>query len=315
MKTIAYVLVCLSISLSMISCVTIRQGEVGVKRKLGRINPEPIREGVTGYNPFNSTIFRIPTRTVNLEVQLPLPSKEGLTINSQISILYRVLPDSAPVLVEKIGMNYEEALILPVFRSAVADVSARFYAKDMHSGERAIIEREIAETMNKILLERGLRIDNVLMKSIQLPADLTRAIEQKLRAEQEAQQMVFIKQREQADAERRIIQAKGEKDAQIIAAEAEKRTTEIQAEGRANALTIAAKAQALQAKGRADALIIEAEAEAEANAKLQASLSEEVIRMRAIEAFIQVARSSNSKIVITGSDTPILGLPAEILND
>ncbi|MEO0897491.1 MAG: SPFH domain-containing protein [Bacteroidota bacterium] len=278
------------------SCVVIRQGEVGVKRKFGKIADEPLYEGVKGLNPFISTIIRVPTRTVNLEVQLPLPSKEGLTINSQISILYHVLPSKAPTLIKEVGRRYERELILPVFRSAVADVSARFMAKDMHSGARGAIEKAIAEKMNEIVQERGILIDNVLMKSIRLPDGLTRAIEEKLQAEQEAQRMEFVKQREQADAERRVIQARGEKNAQIIAAEADRAVLEIQAEGRANALKT------------------EASAQAEANDMINKSLSEEVLRFRAIESFLKLAGSENSKILITNSDAPFLGLPPELID-
>ncbi|MCI4669823.1 MAG: prohibitin family protein [Bacteroidia bacterium] len=297
MKTFLKVVFLAMIPIFLSSCVIIRQGEVGVKRKFGKVNEVPLREGVSGFNPFSTVVIRVPTRTVNLEVKLPLPSKEGLTINSQISILYRVIPEKAPQLVYKVGLNYENELILPVFRSAVADVSARFMAKDMHSGARAAIESEIAERMNEILDGKGIIIDNVLMKSISLPPGLTRAIEEKLEAEQEAQRMVFVKQREQADAERRIIQAKGAKDSRIIEAEAEKATLELEAEGRANALKI------------------EADAQAKANDMINKSLSEEVLRYRAIEAFINLAGSQNSKILITGSEMPFLGLPQELLDN
>ncbi|GAB4406335.1 MAG: prohibitin family protein [Bacteroidia bacterium] len=277
------------------SCVVIRQGEVGVKSKLGRIDQMPLMEGPHPVNPFLATVTRIPTRTVNLEVKVPLPSKEGLTINSEISILYHVKPTAAPLLMADIGMNYEQEIIMPVFRSSVADVSARFLAKDMHSGARAAIEGEISNRMNEILEPRGIVIDNVLMKSIQLPPGLTRAIEEKLEAEQEAQRMEFVKQREQADAQRRIIQAEGERDAQIIAAQAQRRTLEIHAEGQANAIKL------------------EAEAQARANEMLQQSITPVILRYRAIEAFQQLSTSSNSKLLITNGETPFLGLPESMI--
>jgi prohibitin 1 len=288
-----------SLALSMLllttSCVIIRQGEVGVKRTLGRIKSAPIMEGPQGFNPFVTTILRVPVRTVNLEVRLPLPSKEGLTIDSEISILYRVQAQSAPLLLQEVGKFYEQEMIMPVFRSAAADVTARFMAKDMHSGARSVIEKEISTRMNEILEPRGLLIENVLMKSIQLPPGLSRAIEEKLQAEQGAQRMEFVKQREQADAERRIIQAKGERDSRIIAAEAQKRTFEIEAEGQANATRLAAAAQA------------------EANAKLDSSLTDQILRYRAIEAFHLISNGQNSKLIITDGQTPFLGLPEEIM--
>ncbi|MEM7659871.1 MAG: SPFH domain-containing protein [Bacteroidota bacterium] len=277
------------------SCTIIRQGEVGVKRKLGRIQPKALTEGPRAFNPFTSIIIRVPVRTVNLEVKVPLPSKEGLTINSEISILYRVAKESAPSLLQEIGMRYEAEVIMPVFRSAVADVSARFLAKDMHSGARAAIEGQIANRMNEILSPKGIVIENVLMKSIQLPRGLSGAIEQKLEAEQEAQRMEFVKQREQADAERRIIQAKGERDAQVIAADAQKQTLEIQAQGQANATRI------------------QAEAQAQANRMLQESLSPEVLKFKSIEAFERISSAPGSRLVITDGKTPFVGLPSEML--
>jgi len=284
-------IVTLSTLLLSTSCVIIRQGEVGVKRKLGRIQAEPIMEGPEGFNPFTTVILRMPVNTVNLEVKLPLPSKEGLTISSEMSILYRVKSQSAPLLLQEVGVRYEQEVILPVFRSAAADVAARFMAKDMHSGARSVIEGEISNRMNEILEPRGILIENVLMKSIKLPAGLSRAIEEKLQAEQDAQRMEFVKQRESADAERAIIQAKGERDSRIIAAEAEKRTIEIEAEGQAYATRLAAQAQA------------------DANSKIDSSLTDGILRYRAIEAFNSVSTSQNSKLIITDGKTPVLGLP------
>lgn len=283
-------------SLFFSSCVVIRPGEVGVKQRLGKISNEALSEGPRGYNPFTTSIVTLPTRTVNLEIKSNLPSKEGLTITSVMSILYRIRPASAPTLLRDVGRAYESEIILPVFRSAAADVSSRFLAKDMHSGERAVIEAQIRDRMAEILEPKGLIVDNVLMKSIVLPAGLSRSIEEVLQAEQDAQRMEFIKQREQLDAERRIIQAQGERDAAVIQADAERQRVEI------------------QAAGDAAAIRLQAEAQAEANANLQQSLTDEVLRNRAIQAFLDMARSQNTKIIITNGESPFLGLPAEELN-
>ncbi|WP_282775890.1 prohibitin family protein [Phaeodactylibacter xiamenensis] len=283
-------------SLFFSSCVVIRPGEVGVKQRLGKISNEALSEGPRGYNPFTTSIVTLPTRTVNLEIKSNLPSKEGLTITSVMSILYRIRPSSAPTLLRDVGRAYESEIILPVFRSAAADVSSRFLAKDMHSGERSVIEAQIRDRMAEILEPKGLIVDNVLMKSIVLPAGLSRSIEEVLQAEQDAQRMEFIKQREQLDAERRIIQAQGERDAAVIQADAERQRVEI------------------QAAGDAAAIRLQAEAQAEANANLQQSLTDEVLRNRAIQAFLDMARSQNTKIIITNGESPFLGLPAEELN-
>ena len=121
---------------------------LGVKRRLGKIQETPIMEGVKVYNPFLTRIIRVPIRTMNIEVRSPLPSKEGLTVQSDISILYRVEGTQAPQIIEKLGAGYEEVVILPLFRSAVTDISSRYFAKDMHTGQRAGIEKEIKELNN-----------------------------------------------------------------------------------------------------------------------------------------------------------------------
>ncbi len=194
----------------------IQQDEVGIRNKWGRFDPTPIQPGVTFYNPFSTDIERVPTHTVNVEVKAQLPSKEGLTIETEVSILYSVVPTAAPAVLGTIGPDYEKAVVLSVFRSAAADVSARFFAKDMHSGERARIEGEILAKMTTLVGPRGFRVEAVLLKSITLPNGLARSIEMKLQAEQDAQRMVFELDRERQQAEQRKVQAAGVRDAQQI---------------------------------------------------------------------------------------------------
>ncbi|MCC5916760.1 MAG: prohibitin family protein [Cryomorphaceae bacterium] len=291
MKKLKLILV-LALSITMLdSCMIIRQGEVGVKRKLGKVNYVPLDQGPRFFNPFLTSIFKVPVNTVNMEVVVPLPSREGLTISAEVSILYRLQKSEVPRIFDEIGMRYERTVLLPVFRSAVADVSSQYYAKDMHSGARAEIEENIRETMMKVLGPKGFIIENVLLKTIRLPDDLGRAIEEKLRAEQEAQRMEFTKQHEVLEAERLLIAAEGEQKAKIARAEGSKRVAEIDAEGDANAIKIRAKAQA------------------EANEMISQSLTPTVLRNNQIEAFRQLSGSQNSKIIITDGKTPLLGIP------
>jgi regulator of protease activity HflC (stomatin/prohibitin superfamily) len=201
------------------SCAVVRQGEVGVKRTVGKIQEKPLMEGARVYNPFVSTIIKLPVRTTNMELKSPLPSKEGLTVQSEVSILYRLVGDYAPSIVEKLGTNYEEVVIIPVFRSAVADVSSQYFAKDLHTGQRSVIERDIQKLMEVQLKDRGFIIEAVLLKSIVLPAGLTKAIGEKLEAEQDAQRMEFVLNKERLEATRRIIEAEGIRDAQKIISE------------------------------------------------------------------------------------------------
>ena len=284
------------------SCTIIRQGEVGVKRRLGKIDPEYVQQGPKGYNFLTTTIIKVPTRTVNIEVKPDLPSKEGLTIRSEISILYRMKPEAAPKIIQNIGLNYESEVILPVFRSASADVTAKFLAKDMHSGERGQIEQAIRKQMTDILEPKGFVIDNVLMKSINLPSGLARTIEEKLQAEQEAQRMEFVKEREKRDAERRIIEAEGKKEIARIQAEGERNASIIQAEGRKSIIEI-------EALGKANAMKIEATAVKMANDTINKTLTPTILKLRQIEAFRALSNSNNSKLILTDGKTPFLSLP------
>ena len=211
-KIVVFVLVGIIAS----SCVIVKPGEVGVRQFLGRLKGSPASPGPTLINPLTTTLVRIPTRTVNKEIKLNLPSKEGLNVSAEISILYHVKEEKALDIINEVGANFERVLILSTFRSASADVCARFFAKDMHSGKRAVIEKEIKEQMVTLLENRGFVIEAVLLKSITLPPGLYAAIEAKLRAEQQAQQMEFILQREKKEADRKRIEAEGIRDAQRI---------------------------------------------------------------------------------------------------
>jgi regulator of protease activity HflC (stomatin/prohibitin superfamily) len=214
MKTKIFLILCLSALIT--SCAVIRPGDVGIKRTLGKLKGKTKTQGVIFFNPFTSTIVRIPIRTVNKEIRLNLPSKEGLNVQAEISILYHIEEEKVSEIITTVGRKYEQTLILSTFRSASADVCARFFAKDMHSGQRGIIEKEIKTQMSKLLDGRGFVIEAVLLKSITLPQGLYAAIEAKLRAEQEAQQMTFILQREEKEADRKRIEAQGIRDAQLI---------------------------------------------------------------------------------------------------
>ena len=176
------------------SCTVVRQGEVGVKRTFGKYSDKIYTSGLKGYNPLTSTILKVPAQTIDLEVRMDIPSKEGLTIGSEVSILYNVEPKKVPDLLRNLGVDYETSIVLPVFRSAVADISSKYFAKDMHSGNRGEIEKAIKDLMMKTMEGKGISVENVLLKSIQLPRTLSKAIEEKLESEQQAQRMEFVLQ-------------------------------------------------------------------------------------------------------------------------
>lgn len=202
------------------SCAVVRPGQAGVKQTLGKFSDKISTQGVIFYNPFVSKVIKESTQTNNIKLVLSLPTKEGLSVNSEISILYRLEQQKIPTILENLGQDYE-SVITSIFRSASSDVCAQFYAKDMHSGMRAKIEEEIKSKMMINLKKQadGIDLIAVLMKSIQLPSGLANSIEQKLQAEQDAMRMEFIIKQATLEAERKIIDAKGERDSQKILAE------------------------------------------------------------------------------------------------
>lgn len=204
---------------ALTGCASVRQDQIGLRATAGKIGDKASGPGAKAFIPGFQRVITVPSRTVNREVRLDLPSKEGLNIGAEVSILYRIQIEKAAEILRQAGEQYEENIILPVFRSAAADVAARFMAKDMHSGERTVIEKAIKEQMMSVLQTRGFVIENVLLKQIRLPAGLAEAVEQKLEAEQRAEQMRFVLERERQEAERRRIEAEGVRDAQRIISE------------------------------------------------------------------------------------------------
>ncbi|MGY6649209.1 prohibitin family protein [Wenyingzhuangia sp. IMCC45574] len=238
------------------SCAVIKPGQVGVKQTLGKFSDNVKTNGIIFYNPLVSKVVKESTQTSNIKLFLSLPSKEGLSVQSEISILYRLESNKLKSVLTNLGQNYEN-VITSVFRSSASDVCAKFYAKDMHSGMRADIEHEIKTKMKTILETQadGVELIAVLMKSIQLPRGLASSIERKLQAEQDAMRMRFVIDQEKQEAERKIIRATGERDAQKILTE---------------------------------------------------GLTDEIIKIKSIEAFKELSKSNNSKVIITDGKTPLL---------
>jgi prohibitin 1 len=253
MKTKSFITVTSAI-LFLSSCSIIRPGEVGVKQRLGKLSEKAHVQGIVWFNPFITKVVKTNVQINDVELSLSLPSKEGLSVVAQISILYRIDQTNVPKVIRSLGLRYE-SIISNVFRSASADVCSKYFAKDMHSGMRAEIENAIKSKMSEILTAQGILVSAVLMKSIQLPAGLASSIEQKLQAEQDAMRMEFILQQEKLEAQRKIIEATGTKDAQKILSE---------------------------------------------------GLTDNIIKIRSIEAFMELSKSSNSKIIITDGKVPFL---------
>lgn len=272
------------------SCTVVKPHEVAVKSKLGKIDEKVRMAGPVAYNPFITKVVKVNVRTMNLSIKENLPSKEGLTILSESSILYHIKAEDVPKVIKETGLNYEENLILPVFRSAASDVCSRYYAKDMHSAKRNEIEQEIRKRLAEVCDEKGFVIEAVLLKSISLPQGLTRSIEAKLEAEQEALRMEFVLDRQKKEMDRQLIEAEGAKKNAVIQAEAKAQTAIIEAEGKAKSIEIEAKANKT------------------ANDMLNSSLTPNVLKMNQIQAFMKLSTSPNTKTIITDGKGGVINM-------
>jgi prohibitin 1 len=198
------------------SCAIVRPGEIGIKQTLGVIRGTPFLAGVTLYNPFVSKVIKINVRTVESFNTLPLPTKEGLSVNAEISLLYHVKPESANEVYKKFGTNYEEVIVLSNFRATAREISARYVAKELYATERDKVEKAIAEELREHISKYGFEIDAVLLKEIILPSQMVQAIQDKVNAEQAVLKMDFVIQQQKKEAERKVIEAEGVKKAQDI---------------------------------------------------------------------------------------------------
>jgi regulator of protease activity HflC (stomatin/prohibitin superfamily) len=192
-------------------------GHVGVKDFFGRVSPNVLPAGVQVVFPF-TRVIKMSVKTQEVKETAEVPSKEGLTMELEGSLLYRIDPQKADDIYRTIGRDYEEIAVQPQIRSAIREVTASYEAKVLYSAERERIARETLELFKKLAGNRGIIAEAVLLRKIGLPDIVANAIQEKLRREQEAEQMKFVLQKEQQEAERKRIEAQGIADFQRIVA-------------------------------------------------------------------------------------------------
>lgn len=190
-------------------------GYVGVIDFFGKVSSVPLNSGISFVNPFSKVIL-MSVRTQQETEAMIVPSKEGLNITLDLSVLYRLEPSRAVDLYKTVGYYYKEVVLVPQFRSVARGVTVNYEAKALYTSEREILSQAIYESLEKMIAQRGLVIERVLLRSITLPSTVSAAVEQKLKAEQEAERMKFVLQKETQEAERKRVEAAGIRDAQGI---------------------------------------------------------------------------------------------------
>jgi len=218
---VALVILVVLVVFSMVRIVP--AGHVGIVDFFGRVSPKPLQSGLNFVNPL-ARVIPLSVRTQEDKETMNVPSKEGLNVALDMSVLFRLDPAKAVEVYKTVGIDYREVILLPQYRAAARGVTVAHEAKALYTSEREALAQAIYDALRGLIGDRGLVIERVLLRQIALPATVASAIEQKVRAEQEAERMKFILQKETQEAQRKRIEAEGIRDAQDIIAQS--RTTQ-----------------------------------------------------------------------------------------
>ncbi len=193
-------------------------GYVGVVDFFGKVSPHYLNSGINLVNPL-AKVINLSVRTREDKETMSVPSKEGLNVALDVSVLYKLDASKAVDIYKTVGTRYQNVILVPQYRAAARGVTVSHEAKALYTSEREMLAQAIYDSLRSLIGDRGVIIERVLLRAITLPTTVSSAIEQKLKAEQDAERMKFILQRETQEAERKRIEAGGIRDAQEIIAQ------------------------------------------------------------------------------------------------
>lgn len=217
-KLLVGVLVALLLFFLLNPLTVIPAGFVGIQDFFGNVSASKLLPGIRLIVPF-TRVIKMSFKTQELRETAEVPSKEGLIIDLEVSVLFRIDPGMADQIYKGVGEEYKGVIVEPQVRSSIREITASYEAKALYSAEREKIAQEIFNLTKRFTEKRGIIIEQVLLRKIGLPEVVANAIQEKLRREQEAEQMKFVLQKEQQEAERKRIEAQGISDFQRIVAQ------------------------------------------------------------------------------------------------
>ncbi|MBS1523668.1 MAG: prohibitin family protein [Bacteroidetes bacterium] len=223
---VGLVVIVIGLALSMFK--QIGAGEVGVQTLFGKVQGGVLGSGLHIINPLVE-VTNFETRTQNYTMSgvenegqksgddaIRVLSADGLEVTIDLSVLYNVNPEKAPYILQNIGINYEDKIVRPITRTAIRDNAVNYQAVDLYSTKRAEFQARINQTITKSFEKNGLQVQQILVRNISLPASVKASIESKIQAEQDAQKMQFVLQKERQEADRKRVEAQGIADYQKI---------------------------------------------------------------------------------------------------
>jgi len=195
------------------SITTIPAGHIGVLTLFGRVTDEQLDSGIHLVNPLKK-VNEMSVRTQALKESADVPSEEGLVMRLDTSLVFHLNPSKAANVYKDLGLNYIESIVEPTLRSAIREATASHSANALYSSARQEVQNQIRAALQRDLAPRGIEVEDVLLRDIQLPMSLKASIELKQQAEQESLAMNFKLQKEKQEAERKRIEAQGIRDFQ-----------------------------------------------------------------------------------------------------
>src|SRR6185437_5838626 len=175
-------------ALTVTSCKTIQPGEVGFIVHRGQIQPGILTQGRYHYNIFGSRIFTFSTRITEFSAVMRPPTKEGLEVKMDLTVLYHIKADAAPAIFANVGEDYGKKIVINNFMAIVREYTMTYTAVEL-LGERETIEKNIEDKLRVAISAYGIVLDDVLVKDIDMPAEVLHAIEDRAKAEQVAKQV------------------------------------------------------------------------------------------------------------------------------
>ncbi len=225
-KILGFLAILLGVSTSMFK--QIDAGKVGVQSLYGSVEPDVLESGLHVINPLlEVTDFDIQTQNYTMSAihgegaqagddAIRVLSNDGLEVVIDLTVLYRITPSDAPKIFKQIGVNYTDKIVRPVTRTRIRDNAVYYDAVALYSTKRNEFQQRIFKTIEADFKLRGLVLEQLLIRNINLPTSVKASIESKINAEQDAQKMTFVLQKEKQEAERKRVEAQGIADYQHI---------------------------------------------------------------------------------------------------
>jgi len=216
------------VGIGLASVKQIEPGDVGVQKLFGKVNKNILVSGLNVINPLVEVVtFDVRTQNYTMSAvhdegdktgddAIRVLSADGLEVVIDLTVLYRVLPNEAPRILSEIGTDYRSVIVRPICRTKIRDNAVYYDAIALYSSKRDEFQARIFKTIESDFKVRGLVLEQLLVRNITLPESVKATIESKINAEQEAQKMTFVLQKEKQEAERKRVEAQGIADYQKI---------------------------------------------------------------------------------------------------